>query len=69
MAANDLGWLDAVALRDLVADAEVTSAEVVEGAIARIQAANPELNAVVAPLPDIGRANAADPALPRGPFY
>ena len=27
------------------------------------------LNAVVVPLPDVGRAIAADPALPRGPFH
>ena len=69
MAATDLGWLDAVALRDLVAAGEVTAAEVAEGAIARIEAADPVLNAVVVPLPDIGRAIAADPALPHGPFY
>ena len=70
MAANeDLGWLDAVALRDLVEAGDVTPAEVAEGAIARIEAANPVLNAVVVPLPDIGRAIAADPALPHGPFY
>jgi hypothetical protein len=37
VAANDRGWLDAVALRDLVADGEVTPAEVAEGAIVRIE--------------------------------
>jgi hypothetical protein len=67
--ANDLGWLDAVALRDLVADGEITPAELADSAIARIDVANPVLNAVVVPLPDIGRALAADPALPRGPFH
>ena len=41
MTTNDLGWLDAVALRDLVAAGEVTPAEVAEGAIARIEAAEP----------------------------
>ena len=69
MPANDLRWLDAVALRDLVAVGEVTPAELAEGAIARIEAANPVLNAVSVPLPDMGRAIAADPMLPRGPFY
>ena len=49
MSADDLGWLDAVALRDLVADGEVTPAELAESAIARIDAANPVLNAVVVP--------------------
>ena len=34
MLANDLGWLDAVALRDLVADGEITAAELAESAIA-----------------------------------
>jgi hypothetical protein len=57
---NDLGWLDAVALRDLVAAGEVTPAEVAEGAIARIEAADPVLNAVVVPLPDIGPAQRPD---------
>ena len=38
MSANDLGWLDAVALRDLVADGEVTPAELAKSAIARIEA-------------------------------
>jgi amidase len=66
--ADYLGWLDAVALRDLVADGEVPPAELAESAIARIDAANPVLNAVAVPLPDIGCAIAADPALPRGPF-
>ncbi len=68
MASDDLAWLDAVSLRDLVAGGEVTPAELAEGAIARIDAANPTLNAVVVPLPDAGRAIAADPLLPRGPF-
>ena len=69
MPADDLGWFDAVALRGLVADGEVTPAELTQSAIARIEAANQVLNAVVVPLPDIGRAIAADPALPRGPFH
>jgi hypothetical protein len=33
MPADDLGWLDAVALRDLVADGEITPAELAESAI------------------------------------
>ena len=69
MITDDLRWLDAVALRDLVASGEVTPAELVQGAIERIDAANPALNAVAVPLPDVGRAFAADPSLPRGPFH
>jgi hypothetical protein len=68
VAANDLGWLDAVVLRDLIAAREVTPAEVAEGAIARIEAADPVLNAVVVPLPDIGRAIAAIPNCRTGRF-
>ncbi len=67
--ADNLAWLDAIALRDLVADGQVTPAELAEGAIARIDATNPALNAVVVPLPDAGRAIAADPSLPRGAFH
>ena len=36
--ADDLAWLDAIALRDLVAGGEVTPAELAEAAIARIDA-------------------------------
>jgi amidase len=65
----DLRWLDAVGHRDLVADGDATAAELAEAAIARIEAANPALNAVAVPLADVGRAAAADPALPRGPLH
>jgi amidase len=69
MVTDGLAWLDAVALRDLIADGELTPVEATESALARIDAANPVLNAVAVPLPDIARAVAADPALPRGPFH
>lgn len=69
MSTDDLRWLDAVALRDLVAGGEVTSAELVQSAIDRIDAANPVLNAVAVPLPETGRAFASDPTLPRGAFH
>jgi amidase len=65
---DDPRWLDAVALRELVAVGDVTPAELIEAAIGRIEAANPTLNAVAVPLPDVGRAAAADPALPHGPL-
>lgn len=68
MSLDPLRWLDAVALRDLIADGELTPGEVTESAIARIDAANPVLNAVAVPLPDVARAAAADPRLPPGPF-
>jgi amidase len=68
MSADETRWLDAVGLRDLVAAGEVKPSELVENAIARIDAANPTLNAVAIPLPDVGRSVAADPDLPAGPF-
>ena len=42
--------LDATAQADLVRSGEVTSQELVEGAIERIEALNGELNAVIHPL-------------------
>jgi amidase len=66
--AGDLGWLDATAQAELVRTGEVTPAELVEAAIARIEKLNPQLNAVIHPLSDKARAAVADPALPDGPF-
>jgi hypothetical protein len=43
-----------VRVRDLLDHGGVTAAELADSAIARIDAANPTLNAVVVPLPDIG---------------
>ena len=37
MPADDLGWLDAVALRDLVADGEVTPAELADSASVSVE--------------------------------
>jgi amidase len=56
--------LDATAQADLVRSGEVTSKELVEGAIERIEALNPELNAVIHPL--FEEALATDPG--NGPF-
>jgi len=69
MGVDELRWLDAVAQRDLVVAGEITPSELTESAIARIDSANPVLNAVAVPLPDVGRAIAADPTLPSGPFH
>jgi amidase len=56
--------LDATAQADLVRSGEVTSQELVDGAIERIEALNGELNAVIHPLFD--EARATEPA--SGPF-
>lgn len=59
--------LDATAQAALVRQREVQPAELLEAAIARIEALNPRLNAVVTPLYERARAEAAAP-LPEGPF-
>jgi amidase len=65
---DDVAWLDATAQAALVRDGEVTSAELVDGAIARIEALNPTLNAVIVDRSEKARAEAADPGLADGPF-
>jgi len=64
---DDFEWLDATAQADLVRRGEVTPSELVDAAIARIEARNPVLNAVITPLFDKARATAAG-ELPDGPF-
>jgi len=64
---DDVAWLDATAQAALVASGEVSPTELVQDAIGRIEALNPELNAVIHPLFDRARAQAAGP-LPDGPF-
>jgi amidase len=65
---DDLAWMDATAQADLVRTGEVTPAELVESATARIDKLNPLLNAVIHRLDEKAMAAAADPALPDGPF-
>ncbi len=64
---NELNGLDALALADLVRRKKATPLELVEATIARIEALNPQLNAVVTPAFDRARA-AAKVALPDGPL-
>jgi amidase len=63
----DLARLDATAQAELVRSKEASPAELVDAAIERIEALNPELNAVIHPLYEEGRAEAAG-ELPDGPF-
>ncbi len=58
---------DALGLAELVRKKKVSSAELCEEAIRRIEKLNPALNAVVTPMYDIARRAAAKP-LPKGPF-
>lgn len=60
--------MDATAQADLVARGEVTALELLDAAIARIEATDPVINAVVLRWFDTARALAASPDLPDGPF-
>jgi amidase len=62
-----LAALDATAQAEVVRSGEATPVELVEAAIARIEARNDELNAVIHPLFD-GAREAAAGSLPDGPF-
>jgi len=63
-----LGRLDAVALADLVRTGEASPVELVDAAIARIEALDPQVNAVIHERFEAARAEAASPDLPDGPF-
>jgi amidase len=60
-------WLDATAQADLVRRGEVSARDLVDAAIARIEAVNPHLDAVIRTRFDQARVEAAD-VLPDGPF-
>src|SRR3954463_10555240 len=64
---DDLARMDATDQAELVRTGKVSAAELVEAAIARIEKVNPELNAVIHPLFDDARKDAAG-ELPGGPF-
>jgi amidase len=66
---DDLAWLDATAQAELVRARRVSPLELVDAAIARIERANPELNAVIHALFEQARAQARSPRLPDGPFH
>lgn len=63
---TDLAALDATAQADLVRRGEASPLELVDAAIARIEAVNDGLNAVIHPLYERARAAVAD--APAGPF-
>jgi amidase len=64
---TDPGLVDAVGQARLVRDGAITPLELVDGAIARIEAMNPTLNAVIDERFEAARAEAAAD-LPDGPF-
>ena len=64
---DDLARMDATAQAELVRSGEASPAELLDAAIARSEAVNPEINAIIHALSDEARAAAAD-GLPDGPF-
>lgn len=64
---TDTTWLDATAQAELVRTGEASPKELVEAAIARIEAVNPQLDAVIRTRFDQARAEAGG-ELPAGPF-
>ncbi len=64
---TDVGWLDATAQAALVRDGAASPQELLEVALARLDALNPRLNAVVHLLADRARAQVEN-GLPDGPF-
>jgi amidase len=65
---DDFAGLDATAQAELVRTGAASPSELLEAALARIDALNPTLNAVIFDRRDAARREAADPALPDGPF-
>src|SRR5215831_666946 len=71
MGIAEYGALDGLGLAALVQRRQVTAAELLEEAIARAERVNPRINAIVTPLYDRARKEAAAPADPGarpGPF-
>jgi amidase len=64
---DELAYIDATALAELVRRKEIKPVERVEAAVGRIERLNPELNAVVTPMYDQA-IEAAKADLPDGPF-
>jgi amidase len=65
---DDVIWMDATAQAELVARGQVTARELAEAAIARIEAVDGELNAVIHRRFDLALAE-VDAGLPAGPFH
>ena len=64
---EEIRSLDATAQAELVAGGEVSPEELVEIAVGRAEEVNPEINAIIGPLYEEGKAAAAGD-LPDGPF-
>jgi len=64
---DDLAYLDAIAQAELVRQKKVKPIELVKAAVERIENLNPTLNAVITPMYEYAREQAAGP-VPEGPF-
>ena len=64
---DDLAFLDATTIADLVRTGQISAAESIDAAIARVEAVNPAINAVIHPLFDQARARVARTDV-SGPF-
>jgi amidase len=64
---DELAFIDATALAELIRRKEIKPVELVEAAVGRIERLNPKLNAVVTPMYDQA-IEAAKAVLPDGPF-
>jgi amidase len=65
---DDLSHLDATAQAELVRSGAASPLELVDAAIDRVERVNPQLNAVIIPLYEGARAQAASDTLPDGPL-
>ena len=65
MSMNDYEKHDGLGLAELVRRGETTPAELLDAALARIDARNPALNAVVTPLADAARREVGAPRIAR----
>ena len=63
---KEYGNYDALGLAELIRRGEVTAAEALEAALARADAVNPKLNAIIIPMHDIARSRAKEKL--DGPF-
>ena len=64
---DEFRWLDATEVAGLISAVSVSVEEVLEASLARVEALNPSLNAVIAPMFDQARGDASVAKL-KGPF-
>ena len=65
---DDVTWLDATGQAELVRSGDISPAELVDGAIERIEKLNPSINAVIHELFDKARARRRPVSCRTAPF-